>query len=315
MREVVLEYIQKYTTLSKKKIAKELFKDRPDLFISLENARKRVRWYMGSDGERSRHNSVNVPLLPPEESRDYSPYVLPVVNNKILVLSDVHAPFHDNNAISLAVNYGNYVGVNTVVLNGDIMDGYAGSKFLKDPRRVDWKAEIGYTKQFLQWLMSELPEAKIVYKIGNHDDRVEIYMMQNAPLLFQTDLFHVEDLLGLPELGIDCVKDKRIIKAGSLPILHGHELGMRSGGVNPSRSLYLYTHKSALIGHFHRTSSHTEPNLDKKVVTCWSTGCLCNLYADYDPYNKWNHGFAIVETDGELFQVENMRIINGKVVH
>jgi hypothetical protein len=60
---------------------------------------------------------------------------------------------------------------------------------------------------------------------------------------------------------------------------------------------------------------HTEPDLDKKVITCWSIGCLCNLFADYDLYNKWNHGFAVIRTDGESFEVENMRIINGKVIN
>jgi hypothetical protein len=32
------------------------------------------------------------------------------------------------------------------------------------------------------------------------------------------------------------------------------------------------------------------------------------------PLNKWNHGFAFIEIDGEDFQVQNKRIYKGKVL-
>lgn len=314
MKEIVLEYISKYPTMSVCSISRALVAERPDMFKSFDNARSMVRYYIGSKGEQSRHNDVNKPL-PAERSKDYSPYVLPVVNNRILVLSDVHIPFHDNKAIRLAIEYGHKIDANTILLNGDIFDFYAGSKFVKDSRIVNWKAEIESGKQFIEYIIAEFPKAKIIFKIGNHEERFEIYMMQNAPLLFQTDLYNVSDLLNLAEYKIDVIDNKRIVKAGKLNILHGHELRSLSGGVNPSRTAYLKTHKSVMIGHFHRTSLHTEPDLEKKVITCWSTGCLCSLFAEYDVYNKWNQGFAVIYTKGEEYEVENMRIVNGKVVN
>jgi predicted phosphodiesterase len=315
MKELVLDYISKYPYLPKRALAKIMFAENPGIFKDIGHARDSLRYYMGARGQDSRIHEGNVPLLPAEISKDYSPYVIPKVNDRILVLSDIHIPFQDNNAIKLAVEYGKHVEVNTVLLNGDIFDFYSGSRFVKDPRLVDWKTEVKLAKEFLTWLRSEFPEAKIIFKVGNHEERFEIYMKQNAPLLFQTDMYHVEDLLGLVEFGIDVVGDKRIIRAGKLNILHGHELRSFSGGVNPARTAYLQTHKSVLVGHYHRTSLHTEPDLEKKVVTCWSTGCLCSLWAEYDLYNKWNHGFAVVYNDGELFEVENLRIVNGKVVN
>jgi predicted phosphodiesterase len=314
MKKLILEYIAKYPKLTKRKIATLLFKDHPELFKSAEDARGYVRWHTGNQGNRSRVNSEYDIALPTERNKDRSPYQIPVINNNILVMSDLHIPFHDNQAIELSCEHGMKHNINTILLNGDIFDFYSESKFVKDPRQMNSKSDLNAGREFLHWLKEQFPQAKIIFKIGNHEERYEIYMMQNAPVIFQTDLFHVEDLLGLPELGIDCVSDKRIIKAGKLNILHGHELKSRAGGVNPARTTYLYTHKSVLIGHFHRTSLHTEPDLDKKVISCWSTGCLCNLHADYDPYNRWNQGAAIVQTDGEYYEVENFRIINGKVV-
>jgi hypothetical protein len=51
-----------------------------------------------------------------------------------------------------------------------------------------------------------------------------------------------------------------------------------------------------------------------KLITTWSTGCLCNLNPDYMVLNKWNHGFAFVEvgSNGD-FTVKNHRIYKGRV--
>ena len=197
MKELVLDYISKYPYLPKRALAKIMFAENPGIFNDIEHARVTLRHYMGARGQNSRIHEGNVPLLPAEISKDYSPYVIPKINDRILVLSDIHIPFQDNNAIKLAVEYGKHVEVNTVLLNGDIFDFYSGSRFVKDPRLVDWKTEVKLAKEFLTWLRSEFPDAKIIFKVGNHEERFEIYMKQNAPLLFQTDMYHVEDLLGL----------------------------------------------------------------------------------------------------------------------
>jgi hypothetical protein len=51
------------------------------------------------------------------------------------------------------------------------------------------------------------------------------------------------------------------------------------------------------------------------VVTTYSIGSLCGLSPEYLPYNKWNHGFATIETqpDGS-YEFRNLKIINGKVI-
>lgn len=311
---MVLDYIEKYPQLSKRALAKKMANDHPIVFKDSEHARRAIRYYTGTNGVGSRIHAINDKMLPAEKKFNITPYVIPVVNNKILVMGDLHIPFQSNDAIRLAVEYGKEREVNTVLLNGDIFDWYSESRFEKDPRVTSLKDEIQAAKDFLHWLRGEFPTEKIVFKTGNHDARVERRLMIVAPELFATDLFHLEDILGFQELRIDIVNSKSMIKAGKLTILHGHELAAKSGGVNPARTAYNYTHKSILVSHFHRSSMHTEPNMDKKVITCWSIGCLCDLYPEYDPYNRWNQGFAVVVTDGEEFMVDNLRIMNGKVV-
>jgi len=105
-----------------------------------------------------------------------------------------------------------------------------------------------------------------------------------------------------------------LIYAGRLPILHGHEYGgFGVGGVNPARGLSLKSFSSSLVGHSHRTSSHSERDINDKVMSWFSTGCLCGLHPEYAILNKWNQGFCYIDTDGQEFAVNNFKIHKGKV--
>ena len=111
------------------------------------------------------------------------------------------------------------------------------------------------------------------------------------------------------------IPDKQLIHAGKLTILHGHELGKSTfSPVNVARGLYTRAKDNAICGHSHQTSHHTEPNINGRVVACWSIGCLSELHPDYAPYNKYNHGFAHIKVfEDETFEVQNFTIINGRV--
>lgn len=47
------------------------------------------------------------------------------------------------------------------------------------------------------------------------------------------------------------------------------------------------------------SASHTENPWEGDPITCWSTGCLCDLHPAYMPNNKWQLGFAYSEITGE----------------
>jgi hypothetical protein len=105
------------------------------------------------------------------------------------------------------------------------------------------------------------------------------------------------------------------MKAGGLNIIHGHEF---SSGffspVNIARGLFLRGKVSAMQGHNHSSSEHTESDMNGKITTTWSLGCLCELHPAYLPLNKWNLGFAVVDIDGENFDVRNKRIYKGNIL-
>ncbi len=234
--------------------------------------------------------------------------------HRALVLSDIHIPHHDEQALETSLEYGEKRKPTLILINGDLGDHYAGSKFLQDPKLKDYPGEIRATRFFLAGLRKRFPKARIVYKLGNHDERYGLYMRMKCPELLGLEEFQFQSVYGLDQHKIELVDQKRPIRIGKLNIIHGHEYGFSiSNPVNPARGFYMRAKSHVLGGHLHQTSQHSEKDIEEKVVSAWSTGCLCELHPEYAPLNKWNHGFAFVETgkDGS-FQVDNLRIFDGR---
>ena len=253
------------------------------------------------------------PTLPdPEYHPETDP--IPMQGTKFLVLSDVHVPHHDKAAIIAALSYGKKVGCDTVVLNGDIADFYAVSYFSKDANKWDLNNEIDMCREFLKYVRAYFP-GLIYYKIGNHEERLEKYIAGNARELQNIPGLSIAGLLGLKELGGFVIADRmQHFLAGSLPILHGHEMYKLGSTVSPARGLFLRTLEPALIGHLHRQSEYSVKTFSGRKITTYSTGCLCEMAPRYAPNNQWTQGFAVVTVDGLDYDVELKEIRDGKVV-
>jgi predicted phosphodiesterase len=253
--------------------------------------------------------------LPESKENAFAPFKLDKSVRKILFLSDIHVPYHNIEALTVALKHGLEEGCDTVYLNGDVIDFYAISSFDKDPRKRNFGEEVMKTREFLSLLRGLFPKAHIYYKCGNHDVRYERYLMKCAPDLFGLGEYNLETLLHLEQNNIIFIPDKQIVHAGKLTMIHGHELGKTiMSPVNVARGLYLRTKESSICGHSHQTSQHVEKSVNGKVTSCWSVGCLCELHPDYAPINKYNHGFAIIDIfENGDFEVFNHTIVNGKI--
>ncbi len=234
-----------------------------------------------------------------------------------MVLSDIHFPYHDRRALATALKEGRRRKVKKIVLNGDTLDNHWQSKFQKDPQARSFPDEVETARSFLDGLRESFgDDCEIVWKNGNHDERHEKFLAEHAMVLFKLREVQLPALLGLFDLRINYVTDKRPIHLGKLPVLHGHEYGEQIlAPVNPARGLFLKTKWTAMCGHLHQTSEHAETTVQGKLISCWSTGCLCDLHPKYRPFNRWNHGCAFVELiPGGDFSVENKRIYDGKLL-
>jgi predicted phosphodiesterase len=320
---VVKEYLEKYPKVQSLTLAKKIYKENIELFTSVETVRTAIRSYRGKSGKTQRDKvkdrtfydqKPEPPKLPPSEKENKETYILAKANNNILLISDIHAPYHDNEAIELALNYGIEKNVNTILINGDLTDYYKMSKYEIDPRKRNPAFEIKATKQILEYIRYKFPTQTIIYYMGNHDHRFTKYMIQKAPELLDVPEFDLYHVLGLQKLNIIHLSNNRGWKAGKLNGRHGHEF-QGGGGVFPARAYYLKANDNIICSHVHTTSEYSIPDIGKSIRGGWTIGCLSDLDPDYNPNNRYNLGFARIEVfnDGN-FRVENKRIINGTVL-
>lgn len=322
--KIVKEYLAKFPNTPSLTLAKKIYKENKESFKSVDLVRSAIRRHRGQFGDWSRKHikdktffkeagERNPFTMPESHAESFEPFI--ISQSKILILSDLHFPYQNNEAIELAIAYGKRKGVNTILINGDMLDMPQHSRHERDWRNRSTKHEFDCVRQFLNYLRQEFPTQRIIFKQGNHDERWEKWLYVKAPEIFDDEYFHLPQRLGFLDLRIEEVKDKRPIKIGKLTVLHGHELSGGSGGVNPARATFLKTLDSVLVGHYHKTSQHTEASMYGDIYSVNSVGCLCGMNPQYMPINKWNLGFAYVEHEIKSgdYELHNLKIINGKV--
>lgn len=323
--EMVKAALQKFPKLDKKTLARKLQKENPLLFPTIDKARDLIRYYKGQSGVAKRktladHEFQENFTIPEQTNIDFDPYVLPNTCKSIGIMGDLHVPYHDTEPIEVAVEWMLNHEIDTLILDGDVIDNYQWSDFVRDVNKRSSKEEFEVLVKMLQYLENKFPKCKRIWKEGNHEERFERYLKTRAPILWNTAEVSIPDILSnhygydLQLHGWDYVKDKKIIKSGGLAIIHGHEI-QGGGTVNLARNLFLRTYSNVLKAHSHKKNDDIVRSIDEKFFGTWAIGCLCQLHPDYNPINQWTQGFAHVKQyDDGTFAVANRQIINGRVV-
>lgn len=233
---------------------------------------------------------------------------------RILFVPDTHAPYHDKKAFALMLKAARKFKPDVVVVQGDFADFYAVSGHDKDPRRAqNLDYEVGVVKERLRELTALNPERKI-YVCGNHEDRLERYLIQRAPALFGT--VKVPEVLGLRESFWEFVPYKRSLKLGKLNLTH--DTG--TAGQNAHRQAMDTFQGSVTIGHTHRM----EYTVKGRAEGAGQVGAMFGWLGDFDSIDymhrmqakrNWVHGFGIgfMEPNG-VVHLQPIPIVNGKCV-
>lgn len=326
--EIARRALLKFPNHSQRAVARALHKSHPKRFATFKAAYDAVQWVVPT-GRSAKKKTTTIakgerratvpskavaPPIPESHVVPWLPFDL-TGSQRVLVLSDVHVPYHDKAALEAALEHGDEFQPDVVLLNGDIADFYRISRYVQDPERRNFGQEIEAVRAFLAHLRGRFPKARIVYKLGNHEERWWHYLWSRAPELLGVDFASFAGLVDAETHRVEIVDQQRPIRLGHLTVLHGHELpkGL-TNPVNPARGAFLRALDIVLMGHQHRTSEHTETTMGGKMITCWSTGCLCDLNPEYMRINRHNHGFATIRMDGDAFSVENYRIWKGQIL-
>lgn len=328
MKNIILKYLEQYPDSPNRTLAKLILEENPQ-FESIERIRDRIRYYRGVHGTKGFKYLLDKSFVKDKSTIEEGFKKLKIFSQnkemqnvnlkegRYLVLSDIHIPYHDMDSISTALEWGLNNDIDCIILNGDIMDCYPVSSFIKEVGMPSLREEIEMTQAFFSYLRELFPIIPIYYKLGNHEERVRNYLLRNAKEFSDVESLKFENLLRLESFGIKLV-NREIIKLGKLNVLHGHEMGESVfSPVNPARGMFLKAKSSTLFGHNHQVSHHSENNINGESTGVWSMGCLCTLSPDYRPYayTKWSHGFACVDVNEDLtFHVNNMKIIGGRII-
>lgn len=337
-RKIIGDAVAKNPDMPTATLARIMYNRHPAVWGTENAARQSVRW---ARGERKSGRGLTcstpakpsplarIPQIPKSLAEPVLPFVIPHFVQNMLIVSDLHFPFHDEAAVKAQIEYGLDRKCDGILINGDLLDCYELSRFDKKPNGPRLKEELGMAFEYLYALRCAFADAPIYWKLGNHEVRLDAWLKRNAPIMWREQVDAWEwNFLGAPnghdltlkDLGVEIIADKRVVLFSDLKILHGHEY--RAGfaePVNPARGMFLRAKDTCLVGHWHQVSEHQERTLGDKFITCWSVGCACDLKPEYMPYNKWTHGVAsvrrkMVSGRREMWVVENRKIIHGEVV-
>lgn len=329
--QIVLETIDRFPKSPSRQLARILREEHPQIFDSEVQALTAVRYYRGAAGAANNHKRKTLTdrkqqtaesrepfRLPPTSAVAWEPYSFPEEFKRPLILSDLHLPYHSEFAIDKAVKYGRRKQVDSVLLNGDVLDCYqASTKYERNPEKRRLAEEVETAEQFLDWLQQEL-KVPIFFKFGNHEERWDRLLWAKGAELLGIANIRLHEQLNLDIRGITLITDQRPILFGKdYTIMHGHEMpkGM-TNPVSPARGAYLRAAINMMCGHWHRTTTHAQADAYHKTTIVHSTGCLCDMNPEYARINQWNHGFAIAYRNNHgVPSVDNLRIETNGDIH
>lgn len=316
---LIIKYCKEHPEMSTRSLAMMLTSKYSHIFENYGQARSAIQYYRNEMGKKTPSVIVQRdfrPMLPTEDSVEHLPYELTGVKN-IGIISDIHIPNHRNRELNLAFQKFDELGVDCIIINGDLLDNTPYTKFLTPPDKKDARRYLAMAEEFLKGMRQMYPNARILWAEGNHDFWYTQYLMRKAPELYGDPYYRLQERLHLSDYGIEFIEQARYINAGKLAICHGHFLvrGIFTP-VSAARTVMMKAKVPCIIGHVHKTSEFTQTDLHGNIVTTWSTGCLCTLTPDYCPMGgDANMGFASVQLlEGGEFHVTNYRIYNGKIL-
>lgn len=256
-------------------------------------------------------------------------------------------PFHDESAMAVAIQITAWLEANdnlaSVINLGDFLDLPSQGRFTQEPSFASTTQHaIDRGHRFLvQQRGAAGPDAKIVLIEGNHDRRMEKFIVDNAAASFGLKRANLDELpvMSLPYLlrldevdveYIDAYPAGAYWITDSLRAIHGDKV--RSNGSTAAAYTNHSPHISTVFGHIHRQELQSRTVFDRKgpiKSVAISPGCLCRVDGavpsvngstkiDGTPaqyFENWQQGIAVIsyKSSGDFF-TELVQIDNGRAM-
>jgi len=330
IERIICEYLELYPTIPSRTLARKLCEEYEMLFPNLENARRMVRSRRDATGRDKTEARQRVgkkiypspgnltPFIYPEaELHELEPYQIPVGNTRIGIISDIHFPKQCNQTIDLALTDFAENNVDTIILNGDLMDNPTFSKFPTDP---NYRGKIGSwfdkTEFFLESLRARFPNALILFVEGNHDAWYKKWLWMKAKNLAADPYYSLEERLHLMDYNIKFIPEIQLIRLADYFVFHGHQHAKGGQLDTVAKRMLAKLNSNCIIGHMHYASMFTGTNImDEPYGTVHVLGAASTLKPSYMPFGgKSRKGYMNIKVVDRKCQIENVWNNNGKKV-
>ena len=197
---------------------------------------------------------------------------LATAKERVLVIPDLQAPFHHQDAIPFLKAIEKETRPTKIVCIGDSIDAYALGGYVKKPEAMDASSEMDEALKFLSQLYKAFP--KVVEVDSNHNRRVFRRAFEaGIPKRF---LKSYGEFLNSPWEYVEDIEIDGIL----------YEHGENVSGVTPHRMAALNNMKSTVIGHHHSTAGIQYIATKERMIFGMNVGCLIDLESYAFEYNK-----------------------------
>lgn len=214
-----------------------------------------------------------------------------------LIIPDCHIPYHNRKAFKLLkkVILSMKDEISEVIILGDFVDFYWVSSHQKDPRvHLSLIDEIEEANKELDWLDEHLPKAQKVYLEGNHEFRLERYLVSSAPALFGVTEARTLLRLNLRPLW-------KFVPFGpnqAHRVIGSNLIARHTPPANNAKLAASRAGCSLIYGHIHRSELGSAVALSGRENFAYSPGWLgdqrCEKVFEYvQSHHQWQLGFAL----------------------
>jgi hypothetical protein len=218
-----------------------------------------------------------------------------------VLVPDTHFPYHDRKAWTLfkRVLLAYRKRIDEIVFMGDFADFFAVNSHGTHPQVFNMlKDEVAAIKEEFDWFDKHFPKAKKVFIEGNHENRLERYLLSKAPALFGvTETENVLTITGRVNWKFVPYGPRQIYK-----ILNSHLKARHTPIANTATLTARKAMCSLAYGHIHRIESGYSVGLcgDQHVAFC--CGWLGDknqdkIFGYVKNHHDWQLGFGLVWVD------------------
>lgn len=210
--------------------------------------------------------------------------------NLTVILPDIHIPVDDPAAVEWALWVVREINPSKVILLGDVLDLDALSRFQKTLRRqAGLLEELDVVRDWIAEVAAEWAEREVVYLYGNHEVRLESYLLRNAPELAELPELSLRALLRIPASWTTVPYKHAYMEQGVL-VEHGVRFAHGLCQSNLNR-----LGMSSVCGHSHRAALAHRRMPDGRVITAVESGCLSQVSMGYAPLTDWVAAVTVID--------------------